>query len=64
MKPAPVAYIAPWSLADVLGALAGADDDTKLLVEDALSPLGVRIREMPLSSTRIWELIEERATSQ
>ncbi len=31
MKPAPFAYVAPRSLAEVLGALAGADDDTKLL---------------------------------
>ncbi len=30
-------------------------------VEDALSPFGVRIHEMPLSPTRIWELIEETA---
>jgi CO/xanthine dehydrogenase Mo-binding subunit len=28
-------------------------------VEDALSPLGVRIREMPLSPNRILELIDE-----
>jgi carbon-monoxide dehydrogenase medium subunit len=31
MKPAPFAYVAPRSLAEVLGALACADDDTKLL---------------------------------
>ena len=28
-------------------------------VEDALSPLGVRIRELPLSPGKIWELIRE-----
>ena len=29
-------------------------------VEDALSPLGVNIRELPLSPGRIWQLIRER----
>ena len=28
-------------------------------IEDALEPLGVRIREMPLSPSRLRELIEE-----
>jgi len=28
-------------------------------IEDALQPLGVRIAEMPLSPTRLWELIHE-----
>jgi carbon-monoxide dehydrogenase large subunit len=28
-------------------------------VEDALAPLGVRIREMPLSPARLRELIDE-----
>jgi hypothetical protein len=28
-------------------------------IEDALAPFGVRIAEMPLSPTRVWELIEE-----
>ena len=28
-------------------------------IEDALEPFGVRIAEMPLSPTRLWELIEE-----
>jgi hypothetical protein len=27
-------------------------------IEDALMPFGVRIHEMPLSPTRVWELIE------
>jgi carbon-monoxide dehydrogenase large subunit len=33
-------------------------------VEDALAPLGVRIREMPLSPARLRELIEEAAARQ
>jgi CO/xanthine dehydrogenase Mo-binding subunit len=28
-------------------------------IEDALAPIGVRIAEMPLSPTRVWELIQE-----
>jgi carbon-monoxide dehydrogenase large subunit len=28
-------------------------------IEDALAPFGVRIAEMPLSPTRVWELIQE-----
>lgn len=28
-------------------------------IEDALAPFGVRIAEMPLSPTRVWELIEQ-----
>jgi CO/xanthine dehydrogenase Mo-binding subunit len=31
-------------------------------VEDALAPFGVRIAEMPLSPTRVWELIQEAST--
>jgi carbon-monoxide dehydrogenase large subunit len=31
-------------------------------VEDALAPLGVRIREMPLSPERIRDLINEAAS--
>jgi aerobic carbon-monoxide dehydrogenase large subunit len=31
-------------------------------VEDALRPFGVRIAEMPLSPTRIWELLTERSS--
>lgn len=31
MKPAPFAYVAPRSVAEALGVLVGADDDTKLL---------------------------------
>jgi len=27
-------------------------------VSDALGPLGVRITELPMSPTRLWELIE------
>ena len=34
-------------------AIAGA-------VEDALSPLGVRVRQLPLSPERVWELIHGR----
>ena len=30
-------------------------------VEDALSPLGVRVRQLPLSPERVWELINGRA---
>ena len=33
-------------------------------VEDALSPLGVRVREMPLSPNRILELIEEARSTR
>jgi aerobic carbon-monoxide dehydrogenase large subunit len=29
-------------------------------VEDALSPLGVRVRQLPLSPERVWELIHGR----
>jgi CO/xanthine dehydrogenase Mo-binding subunit len=32
-------------------------------VDDALAPFGVRVREMPLSPTRIRELIEEAAAA-
>jgi carbon-monoxide dehydrogenase large subunit len=32
-------------------------------IEDALRPLGIRIAEMPLSPTRLWELIHEAASS-
>ena len=35
-----------------LGAVVGA-------VEDALSPLGVKIRETPLTPNRVWRLIQE-----
>jgi 2-furoyl-CoA dehydrogenase large subunit len=31
-------------------------------VEDALSPLGVKIRELPLSPERVWELIRQGRT--
>jgi CO/xanthine dehydrogenase Mo-binding subunit len=27
-------------------------------VSDALAPLGVRINELPMSPTRLWELIQ------
>ena len=30
-------------------------------VEDALSPLGVKVRELPLSPERVWRLITERS---
>jgi aerobic carbon-monoxide dehydrogenase large subunit len=30
-------------------------------VEDALSPLGVRVSQLPLSPERVWELIHRRA---
>ena len=30
-------------------------------IEDALQPFGVRVREMPLSPTRVWELLQEAA---
>jgi carbon-monoxide dehydrogenase large subunit len=33
-------------------------------IEDALGPLGVRIREMPLSPNRIRELIEQAAPAR
>jgi len=32
-------------------------------VEDALSPLGVKIRHLPLSPERVWQLIREARTS-
>ncbi|MGE3913947.1 MAG: aerobic carbon-monoxide dehydrogenase large subunit, partial [Chloroflexota bacterium] len=32
-------------------------------IEDALAPFGVRVREMPLSPTRVWELIQEARES-
>jgi carbon-monoxide dehydrogenase large subunit len=30
-------------------------------VEDALKPLGIRIRDLPLSPERVWNLIQENS---
>jgi 2-furoyl-CoA dehydrogenase large subunit len=32
-------------------------------VSDALSPLGIRIRELPITPTRLWQLIREARTN-